>query len=295
MKFVEEESLPYCFQTLWRWVDTLANIAKELHKIARESLVKLRPNFKFEKDQRLIVKIVGDELHEHNPMLGLRGARLALLRPELYEMQVEAIITAAIRAKRKGIDVHPEIEIPMVCDSGELARLKELVERTVAKVEDKERVAPGYVAYTFGSMIELPRAAETAGELALTTQFLGWGTNDLTQTTFGMSRDDIARVFRAYETDPRTASLASVFATLDPKGVAALMRRAIPIARRINPDIVIGICGEHGGDPASIAQCDAMGMDYVSCSTARIPIAWWAAALANINATSEGSGYRLAA
>ncbi|HVY60910.1 MAG TPA: putative PEP-binding protein, partial [Planctomycetota bacterium] len=226
-------------------------------------------------------------LHEFNPMLGHRGCRLGLTFPEIYDMQVRALGEAACRVQAKGVRVRPEIEIPLVGLAKELEVLRErarkIMEETCARNQCR-------LDYQIGTMIEIPRAALTADEIAGAAEFFSFGTNDLTQCTFGISRDDAGSFLPAYEAlgivkrDP--------FATLDRAGVGQLMQIAIERGRRRRPDLVVGICGEHGGDPASIAFCHEAGLDYVSCSPYRVPIARLAAAQAAL--TQQGANLALA-
>ncbi|HEX6860120.1 MAG TPA: pyruvate, phosphate dikinase [Caulobacteraceae bacterium] len=216
------------------------------------------------------------ELHETNPMLGHRGCRLGVSYPEIYEMQVRAIIEAAceIAASGKTAPV-PEIMHPLVAKGEEMAYLRKLTDRVAKQVQEERGVT---INYQVGTMVELPRAALRAGDLAETAEFFSFGTNDLTQTTFGISRDDSGRFLNAYidkgifEKDP--------FVSLDQEGVGDLIRIATERGRAERPDVKLGICGEHGGDPASIAFCEEIGLDYVSCSPFRVPIARLAAAQA---------------
>lgn len=226
------------------------------------------------------------ELHESNPMLGHRGCRLGITYPEIYEMQARAIFEGALEAAGKtGETVVPEIMIPLVGAVKELEILREKVEAVAAQVFEEKGQSLDYI---IGTMIELPRAALTADEIARGADFFSFGTNDLTQTTLGMSRDDAANFLPAYvghgiyERDP--------FASLDVDGVGRLVELAAHGGRATNPDIKLGICGEHGGDPASIAFCEQVGLNYVSCSPYRVPIARLAAAQAAIRlGKSEGS------
>ena len=225
---------------------------------------------------KIIAKI--DELHEFNPMMGFRGCRLAVRYPEIAEMQTRAVIEAAIEVKQEdGYDIHPEIMIPLVGEVKELAYVKKIVLDTAKKVMDEKGVE---LDVKVGTMIEIPRAAVTADEIAKEAQFFSFGTNDLTQMTFGFSRDDAAKFLGAYydkkiyENDP--------FAKLDQVGVGKLVKMAATMGRESNPDIHLGICGEHGGDPASVEFCHKVGLDYVSCSPFRVPIARLAAAQAAI-------------
>ncbi|MBU1346566.1 MAG: pyruvate, phosphate dikinase [Alphaproteobacteria bacterium] len=223
------------------------------------------------------------ELHETNPMLGHRGCRLGVAYPEIYEMQVRAVLEAAIEVKKtSGTAPIPEIMHPLVALGLEMKYLRDLTDRTAKDVFEK---AGDSVEYLVGTMIELPRAALRAGDLAEHAQFFSFGTNDLTQTTFGISRDDSGRFLQAYmdkgifETDP--------FVRLDQDGVGDLIRIAAERGGAARPDIKMGICGEHGGDPSSIAFCETVGLDYVSCSPYRVPIARLAAAQAALNVERE--------
>ncbi len=218
------------------------------------------------------------ELKETNPMLGHRGCRLGITYPEIYEMQARAIFEAAVEASKKaGANVMPEIMIPLVSTRKELALMREVVEQAARDVFEEKGAKLDYIV---GTMIELPRAALTADEIALSADFFSFGTNDLTQTTLGMSRDDAANFLPAYtekgifERDP--------FVSIDQQGVGALVEIAKERGRNTNPTLKLGICGEHGGDPASIAFCEKVGLDYVSCSPYRVPIARLAASQAAI-------------
>jgi pyruvate,orthophosphate dikinase len=215
-----------------------------------------------------------EHLREENPMLGLRGVRLGIHMPELVKMQVRAIFEAACRCAREGVKVFPKIMIPLVAHNNELEVEQSMLEAEAKKVMSAEGVK---VRYQFGTMIEIPRAALTAGEIAKRAQFFSFGTNDLTQTTFGISRDDAETGFLA-EYLRRGILPENPFATLDEPGVGALMRMAVTQGRRTRPSLDVGICGEHGGDPKSIALCHRLGLDYVSCSPFRVPVARLAAA-----------------
>jgi len=215
-------------------------------------------------------------LHEVNPMLGHRGCRLGITYPEIYEMQAAAIFEAAVAVtKETGEAVEPEIMVPLVATRKEFDILKVIIDRVGREVMERAGIT---VRYLVGTMIELPRAALRAGEIAETAEFFSFGTNDLTQTVFGLSRDDAASFAGAYqrlgifEHDP--------FVTLDVDGVGELVRLAVDRGRAARPGLKLGICGEHGGDPMSIGFCQAIGLDYVSCSPYRIPIARLAAAQA---------------
>jgi pyruvate,orthophosphate dikinase len=228
------------------------------------------------------IKARAEKLTESNPMLGHRGCRLAVTYPEIYQMQARAIFEAAILvAKEMGETVEPEIMIPLVGVRRELDVMRD----HIAKVADEVRAETGArVEYSLGTMIELPRAALRAGEIAETAEFFSFGTNDLTQTTFGLSRDDAASFLGAYE--QQKILLRDPFVTLDQEGVGELVKMGCTRGRATRPDLKLGICGEHGGDPASIHFCESAGLDYVSCSPYRVPIARLAAAQAALQAAS---------
>ena len=213
------------------------------------------------------------ELTEANPMLGHRGCRLAITYPEIYEIQARAIGEAAAEVAAAGIAVAPEIMIPLVMLPEELRRLRELVSRTFDAA-----LGGAKIPYTIGTMIELPRACVVADQIAAHADFFSFGTNDLTQTTYGLSRDDAGRFLPAYLEAGLFAS--DPFAVLDPEGVGALIELAVRGGRGVKPDLKVGICGEHGGDPASVGFCHRAGLNYVSCSPFRVPIARVAAARA---------------
>jgi pyruvate,orthophosphate dikinase len=217
-------------------------------------------------------------LHEQNPMLGLRGCRLGLMFPEIIEMQVRAIIEAAVQLRKERVDVHPEIMIPLVGTLEELRRTRTYLEATVRTVLDEAKTT---VHYKFGTMIELPRAALTAGQIAQDAEFFSFGTNDLTQTTFGYSRDDAEGKFLRRYVEEKILP-ANPFETIDRDGVGRLMEIAVREGRATRPDLEVGICGEHGGDPESIALCEELGLNYVSCSPYRVPVARLAAAHARL-------------
>jgi pyruvate,orthophosphate dikinase len=218
-------------------------------------------------------------LREFNPMLGHRGCRLAITYPEIYETQARAIALACVECKRDGVLVLPEVMIPLVGTRSELSTLRALVDRTMRAVFDQ---AGTEVPYLVGTMIELPRACLVADTIAEVADFFSFGTNDLTQTTWGLSRDDAGRFLPAY-VDKKIIP-ADPFATLDTEGVGALMTLALGKGRAVKPGLKVGICGEHGGDPASIAFCAKIGLDYVSCSPFRVPTARLAAAQATLGA-----------
>jgi pyruvate,orthophosphate dikinase len=215
-----------------------------------------------------------ERLHEANPMLGLRGVRLGIHLPELTAMQVRAIFEAACDVTKEGVNVLPEVMIPLTSHVNELKHQRETLE-TVAQKVMKERKMK--VAYKFGTMIEIPRAALTADQISQEADFFSFGTNDLTQTTFGISRDDAEAGFLIEYMESGLLP-DNPFATIDDDGVGLLMRLAIKKGRAVQPDLECGICGEHGGDPASIQLCHKMGLTYVSCSPFRVPIARLAAA-----------------
>ena len=215
-------------------------------------------------------------------MLGLRGVRLSILYPEITRMQVRAIIEAACDLKKQGIDARPEIMIPLVGHINELRSVKAELEPVVKKVQEEKGVK---VRYKFGTMIEVPRAALTAGEIAKDAEFFSFGTNDLTQTTFGYSRDDAEGKFIGRYLEQKILP-RNPFETIDADGVGRLMGIAVKEGRKTRRKLEIGICGEHGGDPESIKICHDLGLDYVSCSPYRVPVARLAAAQA---ALGEGS------
>ncbi|HEY8665787.1 MAG TPA: putative PEP-binding protein, partial [Tepidisphaeraceae bacterium] len=247
-----------------------------------------------EKDQLALASDLGlsaeqvrnrvNQLHEANPMLGHRGDRLAITYPEILEMQVEAIIAAACQVKKEGIKVLPEIMIPLAGTDKELEYCKKYTDETAQRVMKQMGTK---VEYMYGTMIEVPRAALTADEMAHTAEFFSFGTNDLTQMTFGYSRDDANNFLPDYlkkeilERDP--------FQSLDTGGVGQLVKMAVQKGRSVRPDLKCGICGEHGGDPRSVEFCHQVGLNYVSCSPFRVPIARLAAAHAAIKSPPSGS------
>lgn len=228
------------------------------------------------------VKNRADSLHEANPMLGHRGCRLPITYPEICEMQTRAILEAAIECADAGIKVLPEIEVPLTGSKKELDIVKNIIDTTAEKVFAEKGKK---VVYEVGSMIELPRAALKADELAQSAEFFGFGTNDLTQTTLGMSRDDTGAILDEYRA--RGVYVADPFASIDVEGVGCLVKLACEKARCSNPKIWLGVCGEHGGDPASIDFFQTCGMNYVSCSPFRVPVARLAAAQAAVRHKNE--------
>jgi len=227
-----------------------------------------------------------EELHEFNPMLGHRGCRLGITYPEITEMQTEAVISAACELVKQGKKIVPEIMIPLVGDVAELKNQKAIV---IKKAEETIKKYGVKLEYTIGTMIELPRAAVTADKIAEEADFFSFGTNDLTQTTFGFSRDDTAKIIRyyqdngIYEKDP--------FQILDRNGVGQLVRMGVEKGRSVKPKLKVGICGEHGGDANSVEFCHLVGLNYVSCSPYRVPIARLAAAQAALKYSGKGKEY----
>ena len=216
-----------------------------------------------------------NELHEFNPMLGHRGCRLGIVHPEISEMQARAIFEAAAEVQKKGIKVRPEVMIPLVGFPRELKLQIDIVRRVADEVARSKKTK---FQYLVGTMIEIPRAALVADEIARDAEFFSFGTNDLTQTTLGMSRDDSGTFLPAYAELDIVAT--NPFASIDQKGVGRLMEIARDLGRKTRPDIKLGICGEHGGEPTSVKFCHRLGLDYVSCSPFRVPIARLAAAQA---------------
>ena len=240
--------------------DDITNIAKEM-------------GMSFEDLKAIVLS-----LHEFNPMMGHRGCRLAVSYPEIAEMQTRAVIEAAINVNKEGMSVIPEIMIPLVGDIKELKYVKEIVVKTADEIIEKSGVD---LKYMVGTMIEIPRAALTADDIAKEAEFFSFGTNDLTQMTFGFSRDDAGNFLedyyakKIYESDP--------FAKLDQTGVGKLVEMAVQLGKKTRPDIKLGICGEHGGEPSSVEFCHRVGLNYVSCSPFRVPIARLAAAQAQVS------------
>ncbi len=225
------------------------------------------------------IKAIIASLHEFNPMMGHRGCRLAVTYPEIAAMQTRAVIKAAlnVQARHPDWNMVPEIMIPLVGEVKELAFVKKTVVETANAVL---QAAGSDMKYHVGTMIEIPRAALTADEIATEAEFFSFGTNDLTQMTFGFSRDDAGKFLDAYYTNKIYES--DPFARLDQKGVGKLVKMAAELGRSTRPDLKLGICGEHGGDPSSVEFCHKVGLNYVSCSPFRVPIARLAAAQAAI-------------
>ena len=231
---------------------------------------------KLEEKRRLLTRV--EQLHEFNPMLGHRGVRLGITYPEITEMQTRAIIEAACRLRKEGLKVVPEIMIPLVGDVKELRDQKAIVDRVAEETMKAEGVK---VKYLVGTMIEIPRGALTADHIAEEAEFFSFGTNDLTQLAFGFSRDDAGKFLKIYqdkkilEKDP--------FASIDVEGVGSLVHTGVQLGRKTRPDLKLGICGEHGGDPSSVHFFHKVGLDYVSASPYRVPVARLAAAQAALS------------
>lgn len=234
--------------------------------------------------ERILKKI--NLINEHNPMLGHRGCRLGITFPEIYEMQTRAILEAATELAKKGTSVKPEIMLPLIGEANEMRILRELVEKTANQVMEKAGII---VEYPIGTMIEVPRAALTADEIAEFADFFSFGTNDLTQTTFAYSRDDAEAKFMAKYLEKKILK-ANPFEILDRKGVGKLMKLCVELGKGKNPELEIGICGEHGGEPSSVEFCHQIGLNSVSCSPFRVPIARLAAAQAKIREKKKETG-----
>jgi pyruvate, orthophosphate dikinase len=232
--------------------------------------------------KRILQKV--NELHEANPMLGLRGVRLGILKPGLYAMQVRAIAEAAVELKQRGKDPRPEIMIPLVATPEELQQMRAELEPVVRQIVADAGVD---LHVEFGTMIELPRACVDAAEIAKYADFFSFGTNDLTQTAFGFSRDDIGKFLAMYE--ERKLVKTNPFVSIDETGVGRLMQMAAWEGKESNGTLHLGICGEHGGDPDSVIFCDRAGLDYVSCSPFRVPTARLAAAQAVLGEATTSS------
>jgi pyruvate,orthophosphate dikinase len=224
-----------------------------------------------------------EAMREQNPMLGLRGVRLGLMVPDIVKMQTRAILNAATRVAGEGVKPLPEIMIPLVGHVNELRETRRIVEGEVSRIVEK---AGHKIDYKFGTMIEVPRGALTADEIATEAEFFSFGTNDLTQMTFGFSRDDAEGKFLLQYVDRKILPV-NPFQTLDATGVGQLVRFGVERGRATKPKLKIGICGEHGGDPESIAFCHEVGLDYVSCSPFRVPVARLAAAQAALSGAEE--------
>ncbi|MDD3504358.1 MAG: pyruvate, phosphate dikinase [Eubacteriales bacterium] len=283
---MQKEDFIGLFETMQGFPVTIRFLDPPLHEFLPHEdaeINKLAAELKISSDD---LKTLINDLHELNPMMGHRGCRLAVTYPEIAEMQTRAVIEAAIEVNKKGNNVIPEIMIPLICDVQELKFVKNIVVKTAEQILAENNVK---MEYHVGTMIEIPRAALTADEIAREADFFSFGTNDLTQMTYGLSRDDAGKILDAYyqnkifESDPT--------ARLDLIGVGKLMKIASQDGRSVKPDLKLGICGEHGGDPSSIAYCHELGFNYVSCSPFRVPIARLAAAQAAI-ADSENLGQK---
>jgi pyruvate,orthophosphate dikinase len=236
---------------------------------------------KYEEKMKMLAEV--EAMKEANPMLGLRGVRLSIILPGIVVMQTRAILKAAAKLTKAGVSVLPEIMIPLVSTVNELKVVQSQLEEAAKNVIAEEGVD---IPYQFGTMIELPRAALTAGELAEYAEFFSFGTNDLTQTTFGYSRDDAEGKFLTQYVDQKILT-RNPFETLDTVGVGRLVRIAVEEGRKTREGMKCGICGEHGGDPESIAFCQEVGLNYVSCSPFRVPIARLASAQAAIRSRTK--------
>ena len=254
---------------------------EELIRETTELKVTGKNKARLKKLEKILARV--EDLHEANPMLGLRGVRLSILFPEITRMQVRAIMEAACDLRKEKIDARPEIMIPLVGTLAELSTVHQELKPVVEKVQKEKGVR---VPYKFGTMIEIPRAALNAGEIATEAEFFSFGTNDLTQTTFGYSRDDAERTFIVRYLEQKILP-RNPFETIDEKGVGRLMAIAVTEGRKTRPKMEIGICGEHGGDPESIHLCHSLGLNYVSCSPFRVPVARLAAAQAAIGNVSK--------
>jgi pyruvate,orthophosphate dikinase len=240
-----------------------------------EEVATLKAQGKSDPEKEKLLAIVQDH-HEFNPMLGLRGCRLGIMMPPLNKMQVRAIFEAACDAAKEGVDVHPEVMIPLTSHINELKAIQPLLLEVARQVMDEKGIE---IKYKFGTMIEIPRAALTAGEIAEMAEFFSFGTNDLTQMTYGISRDDAERKFLLQYVEMGILP-SNPFQAVDQIGVGRLMKMAVDEGRATRPELEVGICGEHGGEPSSVAFCHRIGLNYVSCSPFRVPIARLAAAQA---------------
>ena len=257
----------------------LPNLEEQLVKVTRAEST----GGASEEDKELLATI--KSLHEQNPMLGLRGCRLGLMIPDFVKIQTRAILNAQIAVKKAGGNPIAKIMIPLVGHVNELAATRALLEAEARAVQEKAGAAGAGVDYKFGTMIEVPRGALTADEIAREADFFSFGTNDLTQMTFGYSRDDAEGGFLLKYVEDGILPV-NPFQTLD-DAVAGLMKMAVDKGRATKPGLELGICGEHGGDPASIAKCERIGLDYVSCSPFRVPVARLAAAQAALTSAAE--------
>jgi pyruvate,orthophosphate dikinase len=278
--FKEMEGLPVTIRLLDPPLhEFLPHTDEELEELSREMGVPVH-----------VLRDKNKSLHEFNPMLGHRGCRLGITYPEIYEMQAQAIFEAACQLAKEKVRVVPEIMIPLVMDLKELERMKELLNRTAQGILQQYRIK---LKYSIGTMIELPRAALVADEIAKEAEFFSFGTNDLTQTVFGLSRDDANKFLPFYV--EKGVLPGDPFVAVDQAGVGLLMRMGVEKGRSTRPDLKIGICGEHGGEPTSVDFCHRIGLNYVSCSPYRVPIARLAAAQAALRDKGKGPGEKLKA
>ena len=275
------------FEEIFEAMDGLPAVVRLLDPPLHEFLPKTDEDLKaLAEDTRTTVdqiKTISNRLHEFNPMLGHRGCRLGLSHPEIYEMQAEAILTAACNVAKRGVTPVPEIMIPLVAEASELRVCREIVEKAGREVFEREGVE---VDYKVGTMIELPRACIVADAVAEHAEFFSFGTNDLTQTVYGLSRDDAGGFLPTYI--ERRFIAGDPFVAIDPEGVGAMVRMGVDLGRKTRPDLKIGICGEHGGEPSSVAFFYDAKLDYVSCSPYRVPIARLAAAQAQLRNPDGG-------
>jgi pyruvate,orthophosphate dikinase len=235
------------------------------------------------KKEQMLKKV--KELHEVNPMLGHRGVRLGLTFPEIYKMQIQAILEATADCQQQQIEIHPEIMVPQVCTAEELIQVKKFVDEIREKIERERNLK---LNFKFGSMIEVVRACMRAERLATVADFFSFGTNDLTQATFSFSREDAENKFLPMYNEQNVLH-DNPFEVLDVKGVGQLMRITVEWGRKVKPDLKIGICGEHGGHPESIKFCHEIGLNYVSCSSLRVPVARLAVAHAKLGEAKNTS------
>ena len=285
---MQQDDFYNMFKALGEYPMTIRLLDPPLHEFlpSKDELIekvatKKAKNEDYKEDEKMLSLV--ENLSESNPMMGLRGCRLGLLYPEINEMQVKAIIQAAIDAKKDGVNVKPEIMVPLVGTVNELKEARKIIEQTANNVMEKNGIQ---IEYKIGTMIEIPRAALTANEIAQEAQFFSFGTNDLTQMTYGFSRDDAEGKFMSAYLS-KGILLNNPFERLDQLGVGCLMEIALDKALKVRPDLKRGICGEHGGDPSSVKFCYKLGLNYVSCSPFRLPQARLAAAQAVIEAKKD--------
>jgi pyruvate,orthophosphate dikinase len=255
-----------------------------LAELAELKAAKIADPIKIAEKERLLKRV--EELAEFNPMLGHRGCRLGITFPEITEMQAKAIFEGAIEAAKDGVEVHPEIMIPLVGFPSEFAHQREIVLRVAGEVLTKAR-SKYKVKYMIGTMIEVPRAALMADKIAEEAEFFSFGTNDLTQLTLGFSRDDSGKFLKDYQ--EKGILPKDPFVHLETEGVGAAVKMAIEKGKKTRPNLKVGVCGEHGGDPESIVFFNEAGLDYVSCSPYRVPIARLAAAHAVLGKATVAS------